>query len=62
MQEPAVKRVVAFIDGQNLFYTAKAAGFCTTPDYDVYFLAHEVCRRLRVDLSGGEVLHGSPRL
>ncbi len=39
------KRVVAFVDGQNLFKCAQSAGYCTTPDYDPRALAAEICRR-----------------
>ena len=33
--EPAVKRALAFIDGQNLFRCAKATFGYTFPNYDV---------------------------
>jgi uncharacterized LabA/DUF88 family protein len=41
--EPRVKRTVAFIDGQNLFYAAKRAFGYTFPNYDVLALATAVC-------------------
>jgi hypothetical protein len=34
-QEPQRKRVVSFIDGQNLFYAAREAFGYTYPNYDV---------------------------
>ena len=37
--EPAIKRVVAFIDGQNLFYAAKTAFGYNHPNYDPKALA-----------------------
>jgi uncharacterized LabA/DUF88 family protein len=40
--EPAVKRTVAFIDGQNLFYAAKHAFGYAWPNYDVVKLARAV--------------------
>lgn len=42
--EPAVKRTIAFIDGQNLFHTAREAFGYTYPNYDAQALAGAVCR------------------
>jgi hypothetical protein len=42
--EPPIKRAVAFIDGQNLFYAAKHAFGYTYPNYDPLALADRVCR------------------
>jgi uncharacterized LabA/DUF88 family protein len=42
--EPAVKRVIAFFDGQNLFYAAKYAFGYPWPNYDPLKLAQAVCR------------------
>jgi hypothetical protein len=41
--EPAVKRAIAFIDGQNLFHNARNAFGYTYPNYDVQKLAQAVC-------------------
>jgi len=41
--EPAVKRAVAFFDGQNLFYAAKASFGRAVPDYSPHDLAQAVC-------------------
>ena len=41
--EPPVKRVVAFVDGQNLFHAAREAFGCTDSNDDVATLAKEVC-------------------
>lgn len=41
--EPAIKRAVAFFDGQNLFHHAKAAFGYGYPNYDVARLAQTVC-------------------
>ncbi len=40
--EPPVKRVVAFIDGQNLFYAAKKAFGYRFPNYDPKALAERI--------------------
>jgi len=42
-KEPATKRAVCFIDGQNLFHSAKAAFGFTFPNYDVSALARYAC-------------------
>jgi len=44
MKEPQEKRVVAFVDGQNLYYAAKASFGYTYPNYDVRALAKMVCQ------------------
>ena len=41
--EPAVKRTVAFVDGQNLFFAARQAFGYTYPNYDFPALATAVC-------------------
>ena len=41
--EPLVKRVVAFVDGQNLFHAARQAFGYTYPNYDVSALANRIC-------------------
>jgi uncharacterized LabA/DUF88 family protein len=41
--EPQVKRVVVFVDGQNLFHAAREAFGYTYPSYDVSALAERVC-------------------
>ena len=42
--EPAVKRAIAFFDGQNLFYAAKYAFGYSWPNYDPLKLAQAVCQ------------------
>ncbi|MGB6874963.1 MAG: NYN domain-containing protein [Candidatus Acidiferrales bacterium] len=42
-QEPQHKRVVSFVDGQNLFYAAKEAFGYSYPNYDVNALSHSLC-------------------
>jgi uncharacterized LabA/DUF88 family protein len=41
--EPTIKRVIAFVDGQNLYRCAKAAFGYHYPNYDVQALANAVC-------------------
>jgi len=43
--EPAIKRAVVFIDGQNLFYAAKIAFGYSYPNYDPEALAERVCQK-----------------
>jgi hypothetical protein len=43
--EPAIKRAVAFVDGQNLYRCAKAAFGYHYPNYDVHALANAVSLR-----------------
>lgn len=42
--EPKDKRTISFIDGQNIFHTAKKVFGCTYPDYDPSALAHAICQ------------------
>lgn len=42
--EPAVKRTVVFIDGQNLYHCVRETFGYSHPNYDVMKLAHETCR------------------
>ena len=44
--EPQVKRTVAFIDGQNLFHSARSAFGYNYPNYDVTALAQALCQDL----------------
>lgn len=41
--EPAIKRAVAFVDGQNLFHSAKAAFGYTFPNFNIKKLAELIC-------------------
>lgn len=43
--EPPVKRVIAFIDGQNLYHAARENFGYGYPNYDVSALARAVCAR-----------------
>lgn len=50
--EPDVKRAVAFVDGQNLFYAVKQAFGYTFPNYDIPALTSAVCVSRGWTLSG----------
>ena len=41
--EPAEKRAIAFIDGQNLFFAAKYAFGYQWPNFDPAALASAIC-------------------
>ena len=41
--EPAKKRTIAFVDGQNLYHAAKTAFGYTFPNYDIRALCESVC-------------------
>jgi uncharacterized LabA/DUF88 family protein len=43
--EPAVKRTIVFVDGQNLFYGAKIAFGYPFPNYDILSLATTLCQQ-----------------
>lgn len=42
--EPAIKRAVVFVDGQNLFYAAREAFGYSYPNYDILKLSETVCQ------------------
>ena len=44
LAEPAVKRAVVFVDGQNLYHAARQAFGYTYPNYDVHALAATLCQ------------------
>ena len=43
--EPPVKRAIASIDGQNLYFAAREAFGYTYPNYDVLALSRTICER-----------------
>jgi hypothetical protein len=43
MAEPSKKRVIAFFDGQNLFYAVKKAFGYSFSNYDPLALARRIC-------------------
>lgn len=58
--EPATKRVIAFMDGQNLFRCAKNAFGYHFPNYDVHALASAVCQREGWELAEARFYTGVP--
>ncbi|MBI5171076.1 MAG: NYN domain-containing protein [Candidatus Eisenbacteria bacterium] len=60
VKEPWVKRVVAFVDGQNLFHGAREAFGHEVPDYDVLRLARTICGTRHWLLEGVYFYTGMP--
>jgi hypothetical protein len=58
--EPALKRAVAFVDGQNLYHSAKTAFGYHYPNYDVHALANAVCARQGWQLQQVRLYTGIP--
>ena len=58
--EPAVKRAIAFIDGQNLFHAARESFGYPYPSYDVSALAMAVCQAQGWALSQTRFYTGIP--
>ena len=58
--EPAIKRAVAFVDGQNLFYAAKIAFGYPYPNYDILPLATAICQQQGWQLSDVRFYTGIP--
>ncbi|PYK44500.1 MAG: NYN domain-containing protein [Verrucomicrobia bacterium] len=58
--EPAVKRAVAFVDGQNLFYAAKIAFGYSFPNYDIRSLVAAICQNQGWQLTGVRFYTGIP--
>ncbi len=59
-QEPAQKRAVTFVDGQNLFHAAKEAFGYTYPNYDVLALSDRVCQDAGWELAQARFYTGVP--
>jgi uncharacterized LabA/DUF88 family protein len=60
MQEPQIKKVVAFFDGQNLFHSAREAFGCYHPNYDVLLLSRRICSEQGWDLAQVRFYTGVP--
>lgn len=58
--EPASKRAVAFVDGQNLFYAARTVFGCSYPNYDPKALAQRVCQQRGWQLAQTRFYTGIP--
>lgn len=59
-QEPAQKRTIAFVDGQNVFHAAREAFGYTFPNYDPLALASIVCSGQGWSLSQTRFYTGVP--
>ena len=60
LTEPAIKRAVAFIDGQNLYWAAKEAFGYPYPNYDVQKLCDGICKSQGWNLSQVRFYTGVP--
>ena len=60
--EPAIRRTVVFIDGQNLFHAAREAFGYTYPNYDVHALARRLCEDRGWQLTQTRFYTGIPDL
>ena len=58
--EPTRKRVVAFVDGQNLFHNARQVFGYTYPNYDVKKLSESICEQHGWELVGVQFYTGVP--
>lgn len=58
--EPRIKRVAAFVDGQNLFHGAREAFGYRFPNYDPLALARAVCARRGWQLTTTHFFTGIP--
>ena len=58
--EPLTKTAIAFVDGQNLFRSAKTAFGRGHPNYDVQALASAVCSLMRWQLVETRFYTGVP--
>jgi len=58
--EPAVKRVITFVDGQNLFHNVRSVFGYSFPNYDVQKLAQAVCAARGWTVEGVQFYTGVP--
>lgn len=58
--EPAIKRVVAFVDGQNLYHGAKNSFGYPYPNYDIHKLCEAICRARNWNLAQVRFYTGVP--
>ncbi|MFA5429954.1 MAG: hypothetical protein WC329_02205 [Candidatus Omnitrophota bacterium] len=49
-KEPPSKRVIVFVDGQNLYHSVKEAFGYTFPNYDIKQLFETVCKKYFWDM------------
>lgn len=62
LTEPGIKRTIAFVDGQNLFYAAKQAFGYTYPNYDIVCLASSICKTNNWQLDQTRFYTGIPSI
>lgn len=60
--EPGIKRTIAFVDGQNLFYAAKHAFGYTYPNYDIVCLTSSICKTNNWQLDQTRFYTGIPSI
>jgi uncharacterized LabA/DUF88 family protein len=60
--EPARKRAVVFVDGQNLYHSVRESFGYTYPNYDVLALARRICQDKGWDLAQVRFYTGVPGL
>ena len=58
--EPASKRAITFVDGQNLYRCVKDTFGCSHPNYDVAKLSRVVCGAAGLTLCGARFYTGVP--
>jgi len=62
LTEPGIKRTIAFVDGQNLFYAAKQAFGYTYPNYDIVCLTSSICKTNNWQLDQTRFYTGIPSI
>ena len=60
MNEPTSKRTIAYVDGQNLFNSAKEAFGYHYPNYNIRRLTETICKQKRWDLTAVHFYTGIP--
>jgi len=57
--EPLIKRVVSFIDGRNLYHSARESFGYTYPNYDIVALSRATCQERDYRNRIGKLLDGT---
>ena len=58
--EPAIKRAIAFVDGQNLYHSARASYGYNYPNYDILALSTAICLKQNWNLCAVHFYTGVP--
>jgi len=61
-KEPSSKKVIIFVDGQNLYHSVKEAFGYTFPNYDIKKLSETVCKQYLWDIEEIRFYTGVPDL